>query len=269
MTKRCVNGTTPVVLSLTTHGHRLESVWVTLESIANGELQPSRTLMFLDERISRDQLPKSLKEFEARGLELLFVKDLGPHTKYYYAVPIALAMDKPLVTIDDDVIYPPSWLAHLHQAYIENRSVINCYRARDMKFDYSGNLLPYVTWPLTSSTEPRYSVFLTGVSGVIYPVAFLRLLGKAGEGFRDRCPKSDDIWLNFVAARAGFRVRQITADAQHFPIIPGTQDFALWRTNLMGAKYRQLLATYDKPTLARVRADSQSARVSSACPGFL
>jgi hypothetical protein len=255
MTKRSVNGTTPVVLSLTTHKHRLETVWGTLESIAIGELRPNRILLFLDERISRDQLPKSLEELKARGLELLFVRDLGPHTKYYYAVPIALAMDNPLVTIDDDVIYPRWWLAHLYQAHQENRNVINCYRARDMKFDYSGNLLWYVNWPFTSSTEPRYSVFFTGVSGVIYPIAFLRLLDKAGKGFLDRCPKSDDIWLNFVAARTGFRVRQITADAQHFPTIPGTQDLALWAQNQAGGNYRQLLATYDTPTLARVRAD--------------
>ncbi len=253
--ERSVIGTAPVVLSLTTHGHRLETVWGTLESIANGELKPNRTLLFLDEKFSRDQLPKSLKEFEARGLELFFVRDLGPHTKYFYAVPKALAADKPLVTIDDDVIYPTWWLARLHQAHEGNGDVINCYRARDMKFDYSGNLLRYRDWPMTASTEPRYSVFFTGVSGVIYPVAFLRVLDKAGEGFLDGCPKSDDIWLNFVAARTGFRVRQIAADAQEFPTMPGTQDLALARQNLTGGNYRQLLATYDAPTLARVRAD--------------
>lgn len=243
------------MLSLTTHGHRLETVWGTLESIADGESRPNRTLLFLDERIGRDQLPKSLHELKARGLELLFVRDLGPHTKYFYAVPIALAMDQPLVTIDDDVIYPRWWLARLYQAHQENRNVINCYRARDMKFDHSGNLLRYVNWPFTSSTEPRNSVFFTGVSGVIYPVAFLRLLHKAGQGFIERCPKSDDIWLNFVAARTGFRVRQITADAQHFLMMPGTQDLALWAQNQTGGNDRQLVATYDPPTLVRVRAD--------------
>lgn len=255
MIKRNVNGNTPVVLSLTTHGHRLETVWIALESIANGELRANRTLLFLDERISRDQLPKSLKELEARGLELLFVRDLGPHTKYFYAVPIALAMDEPLATIDDDVIYPHWWLARLYQAHEENRNVINCYRARDIRFDGSGKILQYGDWPFTSNTEPRYSVFFTGVSGVIYPVTFLRLLDQAGEGFRDKCPKSDDIWLNFVATRSGFRVRQITADARYFPTIPGTQDSALWRQNRTGDNFRQLLATYDTPTLARVRAD--------------
>jgi hypothetical protein len=255
MTKRNVSGATPVVLSLTTHGHRLEKVWMALESIANGELRANRTLLFLDERISRDQVPKSLKELEGRGLELLFVRDLGPHTKYFYALPIALAMNEPLVTIDDDAVYPSWWLARLYQAYEENRNVINCYRARDIRFNFSGEILRYVDWPFTSNTEPRFSVFFTGVSGVIYPVAFLRLLERAGKEFRDKCPKSDDTWLNFVAAKSGFRVRQITADAQHFPMIPGTQDLALWTQNQAGGNRRQLLATYDAPTLARVRAD--------------
>ena len=105
-----------------------------------------------------------------------------------------------------------------------------------------------------SNGEPDPLAFLTGVSGVIYPVAFLQILRQAGDAFRETCPKADDVWINYHAAKAGFPVRQASDKPQRFADVPGTQETALWRSNVDGGNDRQILRTYDPETLSRLRA---------------
>ena len=60
--------------------------------------------------------PASLRRLERRGLEILAAGNYGPHTKYYPYVASTSRHTVPLVTADDDIIYPPEWLALLVDA---------------------------------------------------------------------------------------------------------------------------------------------------------
>jgi hypothetical protein len=96
----------------------------------------------------------------------------------------------------------------------------------------------------------------TGVSGVIYPPAFLTVLKRTGSCFESCCPKADDIWLHVQALRSGYEVRQLVKTFLHFPMIPGTQDMALQTSNWAmdgTGNDQQARMTYDQQDLDMLR----------------
>jgi hypothetical protein len=236
-------GSAPTV-SLTTYGVRTDSVFLTLETIGQGDVRPGRLILWIDDPERFSNLPKSLQRLKKRGLEVLLCENFGPHTKYFPYLEAYGDLADALVTADDDVLYPRSWLAGLVEAYRENAQIINCYRARTVRLD--GNRLAlYVDWPLCTTTIPSQLNFVTGVSGVIYPPRFLAHLRSAGRAFLDLCPKADDIWLHVNAVRLGCKIRQISSVAAGFPVVPGTEDAALYRFNMFsGGNDAQIRKTY-------------------------
>jgi hypothetical protein len=250
------------VVSLTTHGKRIRSVHLTIESIVRGVVLPSRLLLWIDDATLFASLPAALLRLKQRGLEIRLCKNYGPHTKYFPYLESQEPLAEALVTADDDIIYPRRWLAGLVAAHEQFPHDVNCYRGRVVTVR-DWKLAPYSEWTLCRSTEASYRTMATGVSGVIYPEAFQRELKLAGTGFRDCCPKADDVWLHVQAIRAGFPVRQIQPEALHFPLIPGTQDVSLWSENWeegADGNDRQSAVTYREGDLALLLLDSSDAR---------
>src|ERR1700683_4292999 len=58
------------VLSLTTYGRRIDTVYLTIESIANGSLLPSRLILWVDDEVALENRPRSLRRLQERGLEI-------------------------------------------------------------------------------------------------------------------------------------------------------------------------------------------------------
>lgn len=218
------------VVSLTSYGGRVNTVYLTIEAIAEGSVLPSRLILWLDDEAVFNRLPGPLLQLQRRGLEVRLTGNYGPHTKYYPYVETTEHFGLPLITADDDILYPRRWLEGLVQAYTERPDVINCYRARVVQLEAAG-LSPYLSWQMCNSTEPTIRHFATGVSGVVYPPAFLAFLKRAGSLFMSCCPKADDIWLHVQALRSGYQVRQFVKRFLHFPMIPGTQHTALQISN--------------------------------------
>jgi hypothetical protein len=232
------------IISLTTYGTRIRTVHLTLESIAKGSILPSRIILWLDDRDAFRNRPRSLHRLEERGLEIKLAQNYGPHTKYY---PFLESTDKfgtPLVTADDDHLYPRSWLSGLIKSFQEYSTVISCYRAYEMKIADRA-IAPYRTWGPCQSVKPSFLNFAAGNSGCIYPPGFLQALKTAGKGFEQPCPKADDVWLHANAIRARFMVRQIRRHHLNFPFLPETQDGGLFRSNIdLGQNDVQIKNTY-------------------------
>jgi hypothetical protein len=159
--------------------------------------------------------------------------------------------DGPLVTADDDVLYPRDWLKELAQAFQDYPDVINCHRARAMVINERG-IGKYDNWKFASSAKPSCNHIATGVAGVIYPPEFLRYLHSAGAGFVDRCLRADDLWLHVQAIRAGYRIRQIRPQPLKLLSIPGAEGIGLWKTNMFGGNDSQIASTYDAEDIQRL-----------------
>jgi len=239
----CLRAGGPVVI-LTTHGRRLATVHLTLESIARGRVKPSRLILALDDLEAGKELSRGLQRLKARGLEVVYGPNIGPHQKYYLYIKSAVLLDSPLVTADDDVMYPCYWLDRLFFEYRKNPELIHCYRAHRVMIN-DGEIAPYSEWDPCRSDLPSFKNFATGVSGVIYPPKFQLWLKHAGDAFKSCCPHADDIWLHANAIRCGIRIHQISSRPIHFVGMRGTQEIALHAENVTGSgNDRQIDATY-------------------------
>jgi hypothetical protein len=252
-----VVGSEGPIVSLTTHGSRIKSVHLALESISRGSMLPSRIVLWLDDDETFIRRPLSLRRLEDRGLEVRLAPRYGPHTKYYPYLESHDAFEKPLVIADDDVCYPRAWLKGLALSYKEDPAVVSCYRAHVVGLD-NGRVAPYLNWKPCRSSNASARHFATGVSGCIYPPAFLREIKAAGTGFLDLCPRADDIWLHVRALRAGFEVRQIGTRSLVFPFIPGTQAAGLSASNVWRRQNDvQIEKTYNSDDIEKLRSCSQ------------
>jgi O-antigen/teichoic acid export membrane protein len=232
-----------LVVSLTSYGKRIRTVYLAIESIGRGRLRPSRIILWLDDRTAFENPPATIRRLVQRGLEVKLCDNYGPHKKYYPYLQSLQTFEAPLVTADDDVFYPRGWLKELDQAFQQCPDVVNCYRAHIMTINERG-IGKYENWGLATSTKPSVHHVATGVAGVLYPPAFLRSLKNAGNGFVDSCLKSDDVWLHVQAVRAGYKVRQIRPQAFLPLSIPGAESIGLWKSNIFGGNDRQIASTY-------------------------
>ncbi len=231
------------VVSLTTYGYRLRTVYLVIESIARGRLLPSRIILWIDDKDFFDNLPAPIRRLKQRGLEVTFCENYGAHKKYYPYLQSQNTFDTPLVTADDDVFYPDFWLQDLMKAYIERPDIVNCFCASVFRLSEHG-IAKNSEWKISESTEPDFRNCAIGYSGIIYPPAFLTILKKLGTSFKDYCPTADDFWLHIQELRAGYRVRQIRPKALRFLSVPGSQVIGLWKDNEYGGNDRQIEATY-------------------------
>jgi hypothetical protein len=239
------------VVSLTSYGKRIDTAYLAIESIARGSMLPSELILWLDDEARFKSLPVTLQRLKQRGLTVRLCKNYGPHKKYYPYVDSQKEFIVPLATADDDVLYPRHWLRTLISAFSRSSNVVTGYRARVISF-HRGRIAPYFQWTLCSSTEPSRKHLLNGVSGVIYPPRLLAALKTAGTAFEQCCPKADDIWLHATALRAGFKVQQIGKRAIHFPMIPGSQDVALYFHNAATENDIQIAKTYTQSEIQRI-----------------
>ena len=233
-----------VVVSVTTRKDRIATVYLVFESIARGIVRPSRAILWVDDLSIFAALPPSLVRLQRRGLEVRLCENFGPHTKYFPYVISIEHHEEPLVTGDDDQLYPRNWLRDLVAAARDRPEHVHCHLAKVVCLSEEG-FSPYEMWPKCISTGARFNQIALGVSGVIYPPKLLDALHAAGTGFRECCPKADDVWLHAQAIRAGHKIQQLTKIPKEFLQTPGSQKIALWRENVRErANDRQVRATY-------------------------
>lgn len=245
------------VVSVTSYGHRVRSVYLAIESIGAGSVRPSRCILWLDEQKAFDSLPKELVALQRRGLEIRLCPNYGPHKKYYPYLDSLEECVLPLATADDDVLYPRYWLKSLVDAYFDFPDAVNCHRARVITATQDG-LAKYQSWQHAASDTPSPNNFAIGVGGVIYPPRLQERLKREGTAFLECCPKADDVWLHLQAVRAGFKIRQIAPKSFDPVIIPGSQSNALNHSNLDGgANDRQIENTYGTAEIDLLRASQR------------
>ena len=247
-----VTGDAPCVVNLTSHGHRIATAHLAIESIAIGARRPTRLILWLDDEDALRDPPAPLARLRARGLEILATPDYGPHKKQYSYASTEHGTDA-LVTADDDVLYPRTWLAELLRAHEETPDVVLGPRTHTIILTEDG-IAPYASWRPGRGTAASYRTIVTGVSGVLYPASFVDALREEGDRFLTVAPRADDIWVHSVAVRHGFRSRQTGEQQAEYPEIPGTGRNTLYRENVvLGANDRWIAASYGPDELDRLK----------------
>lgn len=198
-----------LVVSLTSYTERLPVVHHAVESLLQQSLKPKKVLLWIHECNKELKLPEELQEQCTRGLEVRYCpEDYGPYTKYYYT--LKEFGDNPMVTVDDDILYPLDSLEKLWEAYQREPKVIHGHQAHFIKLNEAGEVLPYKQWQrFTTNFNKGLKVFPTGVGGVLYPPHSLHKDALNEQLFMELCPKSDDVWLKAMSLLNKIECRKI------------------------------------------------------------
>ena len=91
-----------VIVSLTTIPSRITSSLFVVRLMMNQTVRPNEIHLYLGkDKFQKENLPDEIKNQTKIGLKIKFVEDIGPHTKYFYAIhehPDAI-----VITVDDDI----------------------------------------------------------------------------------------------------------------------------------------------------------------------
>lgn len=243
--KRAHGLNAPLVVTLTSYPPRFAHLGKTLRSLLDQTVAADHTILWIA-HADMDQLPRDVLTLRDHGLEIRACEDLRSYKKLIPAWREDPA--RYFVTADDDVYYPPHWLAALVETARAHPRMVVAHRARVVEFGPDGHFAPYKDWPLLEGAQQSGPVptlvMPTGIGGVLYPPnAFADEVCDQAL-FMQLAPHADDIWFYWMARRAGVDQRVATKPSNVVDW-PTSQADGLFMSNLMGdGNDRQLAAVH-------------------------
>lgn len=194
-----------LIVTLTSFPERMYDIHFTLYSLLNQSLKPDAVVLWL----APEQFPGGEKDIPAavlklrdNGLTIKWCEDLRSYKKLIPA--LKEYKQDILVTADDDIYYPSSWLELLYAGYLRNPKAVHCHRGHKLQFDKSGEVLPYKKWKHRISHDfASFHNFFTGAGGVLYPPHSLYRDVSEVKLFQRLAPNADDLWFWAMAVLNG------------------------------------------------------------------
>lgn len=209
----------PFIVSLTTFPSRIDKVWLVIETILRQKQKPDKIILWLykGEFNEKKSLPSRLLGLEKRGLEIRFCdENLMPHKKYYYTM-----LEYPeanVVTVDDDMFYPPDLLFKLMKFHKQYPAAIVCPVTRKIEIE-NIKMEHYQNWKYTSKNSlPSFTNLMIGVGGVFYPSNSLYPDVLDLEKLKRFALKADDLWLKIMSLKNNTKVVSLAGEYNRFYI---------------------------------------------------
>lgn len=228
-----------IIVSLTSIPERLEYAVYPIQCMLIQTKKPHKIVLWLDEQKLRDELlPQELLDLKQYGLDIRYVEDIGPHTKYFYA--LKYYADDIVITIDDDMLYQRTLIEGLMNSHKINPDCVCAYWVWQMKFSRDG--VPYSSSEYrvgqeTQNDVPSDQFAALGFGGVLYPPHCLDDRAFNIEKIRKLALKADDVWLKAMETLNGIRVVK-AAGRKPYPHVRNSQATALQYENLKGRNDR-------------------------------
>ncbi|QNM85777.1 hypothetical protein H9W90_01260 [Polaribacter pectinis] len=222
-----------IIVSLTTFPARIGRIWIVVESILRQKIKPDKIILWLSAEQFKDinRLPKKLKSFQKKGLEIrLCDEDLRSHKKYYYA--FKEYPNDTIITVDDDLFYPETLIEDLINLNKLYPKTISCNRAFKIISNTNDILLPYNKWNLLKEEMgPSSEFFYTTGGGTLFPpnTLYNEVLNK--DVFMKYCLLADDVWLNLMSQLNKTKVSKLGKKSILLPIL-NTNNMKLSTLNL-------------------------------------
>ncbi len=221
-----------VIISLTSFPKRIDTVWLTIETLLRQSVKPDKVILWLaaSQFDGLESLPESLLRLQKRGLTIRFCDDLRSHKKYYYA--LQEYSEDLVILADDDLFYPRDTVKRLlkmHQQWPED---ICCISAQVISPDFTS--MPS-QWRNPKPEEHNWQhsnqlqVFTGG--GTLIPPHTLDSNVFDQTAIKELCPYADDLWISFMAHRHRTRITTLK-NWRAFPVtIYGTAEGSLYYIN--------------------------------------
>lgn len=190
-----------VVVSLTSFPARLDNLWIVIQCLFHQTCPPDKIVLWLSrkEMESSNGIPKSLQELVGDIFEIRIVETAyRSHTKYFYA--LQEFSNDIVITVDDDLMYPPKTIETLLDAYRDNSKCIVANIVKTRLYDANGSLKNYNSWPHCLKPGVSDTHFFLGAGGVLYPPSALSKEAFKPDVFMEICKLADDVWLNAMAS---------------------------------------------------------------------
>lgn len=195
-----------LLVSLTSTSRRIGTIEPVIRSLLAQD-RPAPVILWLstdpyllDEGVPATSVPDALCRLEGPRFAIRYTPNIGPHRKL---LPARRLHRGPIVTADDDTLYPADWLRRLLNLAERHPGVVCALRARRMARAADGSLLPYLRWPRWDGEVPHRDCFPTGKDGVLYPPGALDPRVDDVEALARLAPSNDDIWFKAAALAAG------------------------------------------------------------------
>nr|WP_256437618.1 glycosyltransferase family A protein [Roseococcus sp. SDR] len=217
----------PLTICLTSIRSRIAHVDRVVHSLLAQTPAPDHIMLvlsqepyLLDEGVDPDALPPALRQLSAEGrLELVLAPNTGPYRKLLPALHRFAGQERLIVTVDDDIVYPPHWLAGLVETYRRRRCVV-AWRCRGIAVA-EGRFQPYSRWRLLPAEGDAFGelppklhglfTIGTGFHGVLYDTRFFTDLPLLEE-LRELAPRQDDLAFKAATMCAGIPTALVESD---------------------------------------------------------
>jgi hypothetical protein len=222
----------PLVVSLTSFPPRYPTLHKTLRALLDQTVQADHIVLWIAKG-DMEALPENVLALQAHGLTIRTCDDLRSFKKI---IPALLEFPEAAIVIaDDDVYYAPDWLETLVGATDPTSKTVVGRYTLVAQIAEDGTALPYSQWSEETRREARSGpagiLFPVGIGGVLYPPGSLDKEVTNQAGFTSLCPYADDVWLFWMALRAGASHRHAGG---RFPLTiwPSSQKVALKHENV-------------------------------------
>jgi hypothetical protein len=224
-----------VVVSLTTIPSRLSSLHLVIRSLLVQSLLPERIVLWVHESLE-GKLPKKLISLCGGLFEIRYTKGTASHRKLVHS--LVAFPGSPIVTCDDDLLYPKDWLENLAEEAKKYPENILANQTRYIRYYPDGRVIPYSEWQYPQDTFNKMAVIGIGAGGVWYPLGALDPQVTDELLFMALAPRADDLWFKAASLLKGTPTKQTKQPtATPTPII-GSQKVALKKTNIGQDKNR-------------------------------
>ncbi len=197
-----------IVVSLTSFPKRLNTLWLTIESLKRQTVLPSKIVLYLiNEEVSKENLPQSLLKEIDNIFEIRFRSGkLRAHGKYHFAMN-----DFPesyIITVDDDMMYPYDTIEALWNAHVQYPQCVITNNTHQISSE-NGLIKPYAEWlNIFKSSAPvdMLGLIPMGVGGALYPPHSLYRDTLNFNLAKELSYYADDLWLYAMTRLANRRV---------------------------------------------------------------
>ncbi len=216
-----------IIVSFTSYPKRLDKIDMCIKSILNQSYKPDRIVLWLGSDTSKDVADKYLKKYTKYGLEYYIDSENNylSHKKYIYS--FNNFKDSIIITIDDDLIYPPRMVESLIKKYKKHPNCIISRRVHKITFDKKHRIKRYSEWirECFYIFKPSHKLCATTGAGALFPPFVLRKDEVTNFNLIEKYAlTADDIWLKMMAVRYKVKVLWAGNFLQMPAIIDNTGD---------------------------------------------
>jgi hypothetical protein len=232
-----------IIVSMTTIPPRISKIHQVILRLLKQTIKADKIIIYLGkDKFKGVSLPFMLQlQMKFFGVEVRYVEDIGPHTKYFYA--ITEFPNDIVITTDDDIKYTYDLFEELYSSYKRHPKAVSARRCHLMTFDEHGKIKKYNEWLYKYSDlidTPSMKLFPTGVGGVLYPPKCLHSEVYNLENIKKLTLKNDDVWLKFMEVLNNTPV--VMTKPFVIKHVKGSQKVALNQENVRGQGNDVLIA---------------------------